>query len=96
MSTDRNLLAGILALQMDFVSGEQLLAGMNAWVLNKGRSLLDVLQERGALEAADVDAVGRPVERHLARHGGDAARSLASVKLDPAVGNADNAAASDI
>ena len=48
MSSDRNLLAGVLALQMDFVSGEQLLAGMNAWMLRKDRPLLDVLRERGA------------------------------------------------
>ncbi|MGL4553203.1 MAG: serine/threonine-protein kinase, partial [Gemmataceae bacterium] len=86
MSADRNLLAGILALQMDFVSGEQLLAGMRAWTEDKKRPLLDVLRERGALDAADVDAVDRLVARHLARHGGDAAKSLAAVRLDPEVG----------
>ena len=30
---DRNLLFGILALQMDFISREALVAAMNAWVL---------------------------------------------------------------
>ncbi len=37
--TDRNLLFGILALQMDFISRDALVAAMNAWVLDKGRPL---------------------------------------------------------
>jgi hypothetical protein len=31
-AADRNLLFGILALQMDFISLDALIAGMNAWV----------------------------------------------------------------
>jgi eukaryotic-like serine/threonine-protein kinase len=38
-TTDRNLLFGILALQMDFISRDQLIAAMNAWVLDKSKSL---------------------------------------------------------
>jgi hypothetical protein len=38
-SADRNLLFGILALQMDFISRDQLVAGMNAWVLDKTQPL---------------------------------------------------------
>ena len=41
---DRNLLFGILALQMDFVTRDQLVAAMNAWVLDKTRPLGDLLQ----------------------------------------------------
>jgi hypothetical protein len=36
MSADRNLLFGILAVQLDFVSKDALIAGMNAWLLDKG------------------------------------------------------------
>jgi len=36
-SADRNLLFGILALQMDFISREQLISAMHAWVLDKGK-----------------------------------------------------------
>ena len=32
---DRNLLFGILALQMDFITRDQLVAAMHAWVLAK-------------------------------------------------------------
>ena len=39
MSSDRNLLFGILAVQMDFVSRDDLIAAMNAWVLDKVKPL---------------------------------------------------------
>jgi hypothetical protein len=35
-AADRNLLFGILALQMDFISRDALIQGMNAWVLDRG------------------------------------------------------------
>ena len=38
-AADRNLLFGILALQMDFVTRDQLVAAMHAWVLDKGKPL---------------------------------------------------------
>ena len=53
-AADRNLLFGILALQMDFITRDDLIAAMNAWVLEKHRPLADVLEEQGAL------ATGRP------------------------------------
>ena len=37
VSTDRNLLFGILALQMDFISRDGLIGAMNAWVLQKDK-----------------------------------------------------------
>src|SRR5262249_44461808 len=41
-SADRNLLFGVLAVQMDFVSRERLFAAMNAWVVQKHRPLAEV------------------------------------------------------
>ena len=60
---DRNLLGGVLALQMDFVTGEQLLAAMNAWVVRKETPLLDLLRQDGILNGDDHDALSRLVER---------------------------------
>ena len=34
-AADRNLVFGLLALQMDFVTREQLLDAMHAWMLDK-------------------------------------------------------------
>ena len=53
MSNDRNLLFGILALQMDLVSRDALIRAMSAWVLRKNAPLGQILQEQGALTAAD-------------------------------------------
>src|SRR5262245_8309643 len=50
-AADRNLLFGILALQMDFINRDQLVAGMNAWVLEKSKPLGQILVEQGALDA---------------------------------------------
>jgi hypothetical protein len=36
-NADRNLLFGILALQMDFLRRDELIAAMHAWVLDKDR-----------------------------------------------------------
>jgi hypothetical protein len=47
--TDRNLLFGILALQMDFISRDALVAAMHAWVLDKGKPLGRILEEQRAL-----------------------------------------------
>ena len=49
MSSDRNLLFGILALQLDFITRDALIKGMNAWVLEKSKSIGSILQEQGAL-----------------------------------------------
>jgi serine/threonine-protein kinase len=78
-TSDRNLLFGILALQMDFIGRDQLIAAMHAWVLDKATPLGDLLQGQGALaedERAILDAL---VEKHLRKHGGDPERSLAAV-----------------
>jgi serine/threonine-protein kinase len=78
-AADRNLLFGILALQMDFVSRDALVAGMNAWVLTKSKALGEVLREQGALGAEEHALLEALVKKHLARHGNDAEKSLAAV-----------------
>ena len=55
-AADRNLLFGILALQMDFISRDALIAAMNAWVLDKAKPLGDVLRDSTSL-AADEHAL---------------------------------------
>src|SRR5262249_22741307 len=78
-ATDRNLLFGILALQMDFVSRDALIAAMHAWVLEKTKPLGQLLLERKAL---DVDAhrlLESLVDKHVQLHGGDPRQSLATL-----------------
>ncbi len=78
-ATDRNLVFGILALQMDFIARDALIAAMNAWLLEKHRSLEDILEARGALEPADRSLLEPLVRRHIEQHGDDPAKSLASL-----------------
>ncbi len=77
--SDRNLLFGILAVQMDFIGRDELVAAMHAWVLDKGKPLGQILQEQAALSGPHRDALEALVRAHLERHGNDTQRSLASV-----------------
>jgi hypothetical protein len=50
-AADRNLLFGILAVQLDFVSRDALIAAMNAWVLDKTKPLGRILEVLAPLAA---------------------------------------------
>jgi tetratricopeptide (TPR) repeat protein/tRNA A-37 threonylcarbamoyl transferase component Bud32 len=76
---DRNLLFGILALQLDLVTRDQLIAAMNAWVLDKGKPLGDILVGRHALQPDEQFLLDALVLKHLARHDGDPGQSLAAL-----------------
>ena len=78
-SADRNLLFGILALQMDFVTRDQLVAAMNAWVLDKAKTLGDILRGQNALDDDTHALLEALVRKHLAKHNDDSAASLAAV-----------------
>ena len=79
MVADRNLLFGIIALQMDFVSRDALIAGMNAWLLEKGKALGEILVAQGALAPDERGLLDPLVRKHLAKHGDDAERSLSAL-----------------
>ena len=84
---DRNLLFGILALQMDFISREQLVAAMNAWVIEKSKSIGQILCAHGALQQPAHDLLEALVQKHLDIHGGDVQKSIAALSsLPPAPG----------
>src|SRR5437588_4181288 len=78
-TADRNLLFGILALQMDFIGRDALVAAMHAWVLDKHKPLGQLLVKHGALTADTCALLEALVQKHLALHGDDAERSLAAV-----------------
>src|SRR4051794_37588015 len=76
---DRNLLFGFLALQMDFVSREALLAALGAWVADKSRDLGRLFLRQGVLSADRHALLEALVGEHLKAHGHDPARSLAAL-----------------
>ena len=76
---DRNLVLGIMALQQNLVSRDALLAAMGAWTEKPERSLGAILVEQGVLTPARRGLLERRVDEQLKAHGGDAAKSLATV-----------------
>src|SRR5438552_115145 len=70
---------------MDFIDRDQLVAGMNAWVLDKARPLGQVLVGQRALDPSEQSLLEALVEKHLERHGNDAEKSLAALSsVEPA------------
>jgi serine/threonine-protein kinase len=68
---------------MDFITRDDLVAAINQWTCEKSRMLSDILVERGALDPGDRIVLEQIVDRHIARHGGDARQSLSSLDLGP-------------
>ena len=56
-TADRNMLFGILALQLDFIDRDQLITAMHAWVLDKTRPLDEILAQQGESFSGSADAV---------------------------------------
>jgi serine/threonine-protein kinase len=84
-AADRNLLFGIVALQMEFISREALVVAMNAWVLDKSKPLGEILVEQKALTAPRHELLESLVEEHLRQHGNDPQLSLAALASPKAV-----------
>jgi serine/threonine-protein kinase len=83
-AADRNLLFGIVALQMDFVTRDQLIAAMNAWVLEKHKPLGEIIVAQQALSKRHHDLLDSMVRAHLELHDNDARQSLSAL---PGVGS---------
>src|SRR4051812_24132369 len=78
-AADRNLLFGILALQMDFIARDALIRAMHAWVLDKATPLGAILLQHGALRTDAHALLEALVQKHLELHGNDPQQSLAAV-----------------
>jgi serine/threonine-protein kinase len=77
--SDRNLLFGILALQLDFINRDALVRAMQAWVLEKNKSLGQILLELQALSTEHCSLLETLVEQHLRVHDQQATKSLAAL-----------------
>jgi hypothetical protein len=76
MDTDRNLLFGVLALQLDLIDRDRFAEACAAWSARKSTSLGDLLVERGWLTTTDRDAVEHVLKRRIDNHCGDVKASL--------------------
>lgn len=78
-NTSKNLLFGILALQNDFITRDQLVAATAVWIGDKTRSLENILVEQGALGDDERQLLSALVQKHLAKHDNDPEKSLRSL-----------------
>ena len=84
-SADRNLLFGVLAVQLDFVSRDDLIVATSRWMLDKKQPLSKVFVEQGILNLEEANLVEDVVEKHLKRNNNDPKQSLHSVEAFEAV-----------
>ncbi len=86
MSTDRNLLFGVLALQADLLDRDQFAEACAAWAARKDGALADLLVERGWLSDEDRSHVEYLLERKVQKHAGNTRASLAAAATPEARG----------
>jgi serine/threonine-protein kinase len=67
--SDRNLLFGILAVQMNFVCRDDLVAGVTHWVQHKETPLGEILRQQGKLTNSQVAALDAVIVQYVALHG---------------------------
>ena len=79
MAADRDLLFGILALQLGLIDQGQLVSAFHAWTRDKARPLAEHLTARGDLDGEQRAGVEAMVALYLKKHGGDVEKSLAAV-----------------
>ncbi len=77
------MLLGIVALQMDFITRDDLVEAMHQWTLVKSQTLSEILVAKGALDPDDRSILEKMVDRHVARHGGDPRQSLTALEVAP-------------
>ncbi len=78
-TAERNLLLGMIALQMELVSQDALIRAFQAWTLAKTRPLEDLLIEQGAIKAEGREFLVAISAKFLALHQEDLEQSLASL-----------------
>ncbi|MGC4006298.1 MAG: serine/threonine-protein kinase [Pirellulales bacterium] len=78
-SSDRNLLFGVLAVQMDFLTRAQLFEGMQAWINDKATSLAEHVVRLRHMRPEQRDVLDALVDAHVRQHDDDPQRSLAAL-----------------
>ena len=81
MAAHRDLLYGLLALQVGMIDQGQLVAAFRAWTRDGSLGLGDHLAARDALDDEQRLLLDALSGQHLRKHGGVAGRSLASLAV---------------
>lgn len=84
-SADRNLLFGVLAVQLNFVSRDDLISATSRWVLDKQRPLSEIFVEQGMITIEESKVIDSVVTKHLEKNGDDPRQSLQSIEAFEAI-----------
>src|SRR5262245_14311580 len=82
--TARNLLFGLIALQVGLLDQARLVAGFRAWTRDGSKALADHLIALGHLDAERRAAIEAMCAVHWKRHGDDVEQSIASLNVSQA------------
>jgi hypothetical protein len=88
MHADRNLLFGIMAIQMNFIRQEDLVEAMHAWIMAKEQPLGRILHDKGRLSAERLQLLDALVAEHLKLHQDDPQQSLVALSSTSSVRSA--------
>ena len=79
MNKDKNLLFGILAIQMGYITQVQLIESTEIWTKNQDRHLEDILLEKGFISTQQSDEIAKLISIRLEKSGGDTQEVLESL-----------------
>jgi WD40 repeat protein len=85
MSGDRNLLFGVMAVQLKFVTPQALMEAAAAWATNRDVSLKDYLLENKVVTEKIANMIEGLLDEQVAAHGGDVRATLHSFGGNQAV-----------
>jgi hypothetical protein len=81
--TNGHLHFGLLALQVGLIDQDQLVAAFGALARARGKSLAEILLERGSIDAESRSLLAAMADKRLRLHGGDTKKSLTSLAAEP-------------
>src|SRR5262249_33905555 len=82
---DRNLLFGVLAWQLDCITGDALLTALRAWAFDRAKPLGQILHEQGVLSPERQAFLEPLVQEQLQSQGQDSTKRLAAGTLSAPV-----------
>ncbi len=85
MSDDRNLLFGVMAVQLKFVTPQDLMLAAAAWAVNRDATLKEHLLEKGLITDRVCNMIEGLLEEQVAAHDGNVHKTLQSFGGDRAV-----------
>ena len=78
-SRERQILLGLIASQLQLVTQSQFVAALSEWSKDTDEDLSGIFLRQGALSEESIGLIRPLLEQHVALHGGDVQRSLASL-----------------